>query len=182
MNIKVLSLVALAAGLALPVAAEEAAAPVPAQSVESFESWTVECATVTPEGGKTERMCEAAQTYKNQKSGNEVARVAFALAADAEGEAKTMRLALRNLVDMSFAAKPEILLGDAAFLTGEVQRCLGNACYTTFAITDEEIGKMEAAGDLKLRFPISNGSLFQIGMSSKGLKDALAVLRARVAE
>lgn len=177
------TIVGLAAVLALaaPLAAEEAA-PVPAQSVESFDSWTVECATVTPEGGKSERMCEAAQTYKNQQSGNEVARVVFALAADKEGEAKTLRLALRNLVDVSFVSPPVILLDDADFLTGEMKRCLGNACYTVFAVTEEQVGKMEAAENLKLRFPISNGSLFQIAMSSKGLKDALAVLQSRAAE
>lgn len=164
------------------VAQDAVAAPTPAQSVESFESWTVECQTVTDAAATATRLCEAAQTYKNQKTGNEVARVAFGLLADQEGGEKTMRLGMRTLVDVSFETQPDILSADSTILTGKMQRCTGGFCYTSFEVTDADLETLQAATDLKLRFPIGNGSLLQINMSANGLKDALAVLRTRSAQ
>ena len=49
-------------------------------------------------------------------------------------------------------------------------------------MTDADLETLQAATDLKLRFPIGNGSQLQIGMSANGLKDALEVLRSRSAQ
>jgi invasion protein IalB len=167
-----------AAILSHPGMAQDAT-PTPAQSVESFQSWTVECATAADDAAT--RICEAAQTYKNQKTGNEVARVAFGLLADEAGGKKTMRLGMRSLVDVSFATQPEIWSGDKSILTGQMQRCTGGFCYSSFVVTDPDLETLQAASDLKLRFPIGNGSQLQIDMSANGLKDALVVLRSRSA-
>lgn len=175
-------LAAMAAAIVTFPALAQDATPTPAQSVESFESWTVECATGTDAAATATRICEAAQTYKNQKTGNEVARVAFGLLAAEAGAEKTMRLGMRTLVDVSFATQPDILSGDATILTGKMQRCTGGFCYSTFDVTDADLETLQAATDLKLRFPIGNGSQLQIGMSANGLKDALEVLRSRSAQ
>lgn len=181
-------------------ATAQTAAPTPSRSTESFQDWAVECTSVqqakageeakagepakageeakAPEAAKLEtvRLCEAVQTYRNNKTGNEVARLAFAYDAK---DGNKLLAGMRLMVDVSFEKAPEIVDGDAAIMTGKVVRCAGQYCYAEFTVAKDSVDKLKAAKSAAVRYPISNGRTISIGLSSKGLADALKTLESR---
>lgn len=173
--------------MAGPASAQDA--PLPGKSTETFGDWSVECTTAkvsppadTAKGDRpaeaAERICEAVQSYRDTKSNTEIARLAFGISRK-EGEAGKILAGMRMIVDVSFAEKPKVVIGDEPAFEGKMQRCLGNFCYAAFALDDEETKPLEEAAAASLRFPIAGGQIVAIAISPEGLTDALKVLRAR---
>lgn len=170
-------------------------APLPGQSTESFQDWSVECTSVKKpvlaegaavKGDKPEqtaensnRICEAVQVYRNNKTGNEIARLAFAYGIKGSEKAGILLAGLRVIVDVSFKGKPSVTSGGTALFEGEFERCIGNYCYASLALPEQGAKPLEEATDPALQFPISNGRMISIKVSSKGLTDALKVIESR---
>ncbi len=189
-NMRVLgaSVAAFFIGSAMAMA-QEATAPQPTTSTESYDAWSIECTAVrvpavaadaakkivaVPES--TARICEVAQVYKNQKTGNEVARVAFAY--DPKNKGKLVG-GLRTLVDVSFDKPAQLLDGSKELTKGNFRRCISTNCFAILDITPEKLAVIGKSSALALQFPISDGKLLRIKMSSKGLNNAMSALKAR---
>jgi invasion protein IalB len=169
--------------------AQDAATPQPTTSTESYDAWSIECTAVrvpavaadaakkvaaAPE--TTARICEVAQVYKNQKTGNEVARVAFAY--DPKNKGKLVG-GIRTLVDVSFDKPTQLLDGNKELAKGNFRRCVGTNCFAILDVADDKLALIAKASALSLQFPISDGKLLRIKMSPVGLNNAMRALKAR---
>ena len=185
---------AVAGALSLaPAQAQES--PTPGRSTEAFQDWSVECTKVVQQAKaedgeqKTDdaaakqpeekRVCEAVQVYRNNKTGNEIARIAFAYAKGADDKEAALKAGLRVIVDVSFKSQPKLLDGETTLMEGAFTRCTGNYCYAEFTIGKNGTKPLAEAKKAALQFPISSGRVISIGVSPKGLTDALKVLEGR---
>ena len=177
-------------GLAGMNARAQDALPTPTQSTEAFQDWSVECSTIqppaadaaagtTPEASKApvKRICEAVQIYRNSKTGNEFARLAFAY--DQSQEAKKLVSGMRLLVDVSFESAPEILIEEQVLMAGKIARCIDQFCYAEFTVDATSLAKLKDAPKASVRYPIGNGKKINIAISSKGLAEALSTIEKR---
>ena len=185
------------AGISASYAASEEIAPVPTSSVETYGAWKLQCSNVPVAQKKDEKsdkdkkkskeekkakeqafvsVCEVVQPYMNRKSGNEIARLAFA-----KDKSKEMayRGVLRTLVDMSFKTKPAIYDGKDEIVSGQVANCSGQFCYITFDVTKDSHAKLVAAKELAFQFPLARGNSIRIKVNATGLDDALKALDKR---
>ncbi len=191
---------ALSAGILLSgFAAAQDVSPRPSRSTESFGTWNVECTRIEvpkkdadakkaadknndkdakSEDKKAEfrNICEAVQTYTNKKTGNEVARLAFAINKD---KGNKLIGGLRTLVDASFAKKPAVLDDNNEIFTGAFSRCSGTYCYVSFEVSRPQLKKLTDAKKPMLQYPIANGRMIRIGISNTGLSDAIAALGSK---
>ena len=164
--------------------------PTPSSSTESFKDWTVECTTIevkpkAEEGAaegetpktETRRLCEAVQTYRNQKTGNEVARFAFAYGGE---DRKTLKAGMRLLVDVSFEKGLKITEGEKTVMEGKMARCIGSFCYATFDLKKGALEALQEAKKPAVQYPIGNGRMISINFSSRGLKEAVELLKSRI--
>ncbi len=198
----VLQLAVIGALCACPALAQEAEAPTPSRSTESYQAWTVECTSVVsapqqkaPEAaagekpadakpkdtakpaeaaGETKRVCEAAQVFTNRNTGNEIARFVFAL--DPKG-GEALVAGMRTVVDVSMEKTAAIVDGEAEIATGKVVRCNGNFCFTLFEIDDAKVQQFLKTEKPGVQYPIASGQMLRIAMSTAGLSDALAALK-----
>jgi invasion protein IalB len=188
---------------AFPALAQEADAPTPSRSTESYQSWTVECtnlavsaeavekpaeaADAKPADAKkpadapaavaeTKRVCEAAQVFTNRKTGNEIARLVFAL--DPKGGGGLVA-GMRSVVDVSFEKGPALVDGDTEIATGKLTRCNGSYCFAMFEIDDAKIEQFLKTSKPGVQYPIATGQMLRINMSTAGLSDALAALKTK---
>jgi len=183
--------VALAASVFLANMALAQENPTPSKSIESFEAWTVECNNIqvqaaadastsgeTASDGKNyRRICEAIQTYTNQKTGNEVARLAFAVD---DKEKDNLVGGLRTLVDVSFDSSPAVMVGEDELFKGKFSRCAGIYCFVLFEkVTAKNIALLEKAEKAVVQYPIARGRILRINISTKGLSDSLKALKAK---
>lgn len=169
--------------------------PTPGRSTEAFQDWSVEC-TKVPAAAKAEegeqetgdaaakkpedtRICEAVQVYRNNKTRNEIARLAFAYAKGKDDKEAKLKAGLRVIVDVSFKSQPKLADGDTALMEGKFSRCAGKYCYAEFTIGKDGTKALEEAKKAALQFPISSGRVISINVSPKGLADALKVLEGR---
>lgn len=158
-------------------------APQPTSSTESYETWTMECSNIVmPDPAAkpgaapaAKRVCEVAQVYRNQKTGNEVARIAFGL--DDKDKTKIVG-GLRTLVDVSFDKPIQVLDGDKEISKSAFKRCVGPFCYGFFDTSEANLTALGKAAAPVLQFPISNGQLLRIRISPKGLDSALKALKS----
>jgi invasion protein IalB len=195
-----LQFVSVLALSALPAQAQEADAPTPSRSTEAYQSWTVECtnlavaaetaekpaegAEAKPADAKkpadaaaeTKRVCEAAQVFTNRKTGNEIARLVFAL--DPKG-AGGLVAGMRTVVDVSFEKAPALVDGDVEISTGKLTRCNGTYCFALFDIDDAKIEQFLKTSNPGVQYPIASGQMLRINMSTAGLSDALAALKTK---
>jgi len=192
--IKPMSVIALAVSVFLANIALAQENPTPSKSIESFQAWTVECnniqvqakapgadAATSGETGSDEkkfrRICEAIQTYTNQKTGNEVARLAFAVDDKDKGN---LVGGLRTLVDVSFDSSPAVMVGEEELFKGKFSRCAGIYCFVLFEkVTDKNIAVLEKAEKAVVQYPIARGRMLRINISTKGLSDSLKALKAK---
>jgi invasion protein IalB len=188
---------------ALPAHSQEADAPTPSRSTEAYQSWTVEStnlavaaepaekpaeaaeakpadakkpADAAADAGETKRICEAAQVFTNRKTGNEIARLVFAL--DPKGTGGLVA-GMRTVVDVSFEKGPALVDGDAEISTGKVTRCNGTYCFALFDIDDAKIEQFLKTSKPGVQYPIASGQMLRINMSTAGLSDALAALKTK---
>ena len=169
--------------------------PTPGRSTEAFQDWSVECSKVQEaakaEGGEQQtddaaakkpeekRICEAVQVYRNNKTGNEIARVAFAYAKGEGDKEEALKAGLRVIVDVSFKNQPKLVDGETTLMEGAFTRCAATYCFAEFTIGKDGTKPLEDAQKAALQFPISSGRVISIGVSPKGLADALKVLEGR---
>ncbi|MEM7067697.1 MAG: invasion associated locus B family protein [Pseudomonadota bacterium] len=169
----------LAAFSSVAVAQEN---PTPSRSVESFQSWTLECNNikVQSEGGEESyrRICEVIQPYINQQARSEVARLVFGFD---EKEPEKLVGAIRTIVNVSFESGPSILEGDTTRFIGKFNRCAGTFCYAIFDINAEGFAEFQASKNSRLQYALANGSLLTIPVNKAGLADAMKALRSRAA-
>lgn len=166
-----------------PVIAQEN--PTPSRSIESYQAWTVECSNIAipqkedaeEDAPKFRKLCEVIQTYTNQKTGNEVARMAFAFTG--EGDEKKLIGGLRTLVDVSFEKQPEITVGGEVVFEGKLTRCAGIYCFGQFELETEKLDNFKTASDAAVQYPVSNGRVIRINISTNGLSDALTALESK---
>lgn len=184
-NLAAASVFALGASLAHA----QSDAPKPSRSSESYKSWVVECTNAAPpaadakdakDAKKAEppakSACEAAQIFRNRKTGNEIARVVFALDPKGSGEVVA---GLRTVSDVSFERSPGLADGDVVIIGGKFTRCAGGACYGLLEVDSKKLSRLISAAAPEFRFPIASGQLLRIKLEMAGLEDALAVLKAR---
>ena len=169
--------------------------PTPGRSTEAFQDWSVECTKVQEQANaegseqKTDdaaakapeekRVCEAVQVFRNNKTRNEIARIAFAYAKGEDDKAVELKAGLRVIVDVSFKSQPKLADGETTLMEGSFTRCAGNYCYAEFTIGKNGTKPLVEAKKASLQFPISSGRVISIGVSPKGLGDALKVLEGR---
>lgn len=183
---------AAVAGLALgsSLAHAQSGGPTPSRSSESYKSWVVECTnaapppaeekTVTKDAKKApipaKSTCEAAQIFRNRKTGSEIARVVFAI--DPKGGGHIVA-GLRTVADVSFERNPGLTDGDVVIVNGKFTRCVGGACFGLLEIDEKKLARLISAAAPEFRFPIASGQQLRIKLEIAGLEDALAVLKAR---
>jgi invasion protein IalB len=197
-----LQFVSILALSALPAQAQEADAPTPSRSTEAYQSWTVECTNLAvaaetaqkpaegaeakpadakkpadaPAAAETKRVCEAAQVFTNRKTGNEIARLVFALDPNGSGG---LVAGMRTVVDVSFEKAPALVDGDVEISTGKLTRCSGTHCFALFDIDDAKIEQFLKTSKPGVQYPIASGQMLRINMSTAGLSDALAALKKK---
>ena len=188
---------------ATSVAAQEA--PKPSKTVESIQTWTVECNSIVVRARKSSKkedskkvaagkkkttadkqssdkkkfrqISEAIQTYTNRKTGNEIARLAFAVN---KKKKSTFVAGLRTIVDVSFSRKPSIVVDGKELLSGRFSRCAARHCYVLFSdVTERKLAKLASSKAVALQYPISRGQMLRIKISTKGLSDSLKALKAK---
>lgn len=167
---------ALILALCAPLPALAEGAPQPDRSSETFEQWTVQCETApatTPEA-KAAKLCEMVQAYTNNRTGNEVARLAFA--PDEKG---ALTLILRSVADLSFASPPQVTIGADQTVAGTWLRCRDQFCYARFDITADQIAALGNASEASVQFALSNDQVLRIAVGTKGAKAALAALNTK---
>ena len=190
--------IAAAGSVAAGAAMAEDIAPVPTSSVETYGAWKLQCSNVPqPAAKKDEKkdskkkdekkkaadkvefktFCEVVQPYMNRKSGNEIARLAFAVSGDEKK--KGYRAVLRTLVDVSFEKMPGIFDGDQEIAAGKFLNCAGQFCYMTFDISKDAQKKLMDAKKPAFQFPLARGNMIRISMANKGLGDALNALSGK---
>lgn len=176
---------ALALGLGFtPAFAQEN--PTPSRSIESYQAWTVECSNIAippkadakEDDPKFRKVCEVIQTYTNQKTGNEVARMAFAYTGEDKKKRKLVG-GLRTLVDVSFEKKPEITIDGKVVFEGKLTRCQGIYCFGQFDLDKKKLEDFKKAEKAAVQYPVSNGRVIRINISTNGLADALTALEAK---
>ncbi len=159
--------------------------PVPNRLTEAYGSWTVECTNVkvpakTDDGSEGEPesrlICEAGQTFTNQKTGNEVAKLVFAVDAD---DSEKLIVAARIIVDASFEKTPSLVDGEEEIATGKFTRCSGSFCFMQFDVDNDKVDQLTAAESPGLQYPIANGRVIRINIAADGLVDALAALKSK---
>lgn len=185
-----------AAMTATPALAQDTEAPTPSRSTESYESWTLECTSVAvappaPEAkaadakkveeqpvaaGEVKRVCEAAQVFTNRKTGNEIARMVFALDPKGSG---SLVAGMRTVVDVSFEKKPALVDGETELAGGSFTRCSNGFCYALFVVDEKQVEQFAQTKAPAVQFPIASGQLLRMNMSTAGLKNALAALKAK---
>lgn len=204
-NLKSIAGVVLAGSITLTSGAfaQEEAVPVPGNLVESYQSWRVECNNVSvpkpaarKEGEETKQegdeaaknpetevrqLCDAFQVYNNNKSGNEIVRFIFSYTGE-KGKDRKLIAGIRTLVDISFQSKPQVAVDGKELVSGEFVRCSGTYCYTRFDISDKQVAQLQEARDATFQYPLASGRVIRIRMSSAGLSDALASLKAKEAK
>lgn len=192
-----LQIALLAAVTASPAFAQETEAPAPSRSTESYESWTLECTSVSVAppaaadakpadtkkdeeqpavAGEVKRVCEAAQVFTNRKTGNEIARMVFAL--DPKGTGGLVA-GMRTLVDVSFEKKPALVDGETELASGSITRCNNGFCYVLFSIDDKKVEQFAQTKAPAVQFPIASGQMLRMNMSTAGLNNALTALKAK---
>jgi len=179
----VVSALALGAFIA-PVLAQEN--PTPSRSIESYQSWTVECSNIAippkedakEDDPKFRKLCEVIQTYTNQKTGNEVARMAFAYTGEDKKKRKLVG-GLRTLVDVSFEKRPEITVDGKVVFEGKLSRCAGIYCFGQFELDKKKMDSFKTAEKAAVQYPVSNGRVIRINISTNGLADALTALETK---
>lgn len=155
--------------------------PTPSRSVESFQSWTVECNNIevaVSDSAETQfnRICEVIQTYYNSKTRTEVARLVFGID---EKNPDTLVGAIRTVVNVSFQNNASIVSEEKEIFSGSFSRCIGTYCYAQLPVTDESFSALEGAENAQLQYALGNGALLSIPISNNGLSDAMKALKAR---
>jgi len=123
---------------------------------------------------ETRTICEAVQPYRNRKTNNEVARMAVAV--DSKDKKKIVAV-LRTLIDVSFEGTPAIVDDGKDIVKGKFQSCLNKYCFIRFSLEKKSFDALTKSKKLGVQYPLSNGKLIRIGMSSEGLVDAVSTLR-----
>ncbi len=202
----VLQLAAIAVLSASPALAQEAEAPTPSRSTESYQAWTVECTSVAAAPEQKADAAAAGEKPADAKPAD--AKAADAKAADAAAETKRVCEAaqiftnrntgneiarfvfaldakdtakfvagMRTVVDVSTDKNAAIVDGETEIATGKVVRCSGNFCYTLFEIDDAKVEQFLKTEKPGVQYPIASGQMLRIAMSTAGLADALASLK-----
>jgi invasion protein IalB len=203
-----LQLATLAALAAMPAFAQEAEAPTPSRSTESYQAWTVECTSVAAapvepaadakaaegaEGAAKAKPAEAAGEAKpaagETKRICEAAQVftnrktgneiaRFVFALDPKGSGALVA-GMRTIVDVSMEKSAAIVDGETEIATGKIVRCTGNYCFAMFEIDDKKVEQFLKTAQPGVQYPIATGQMLRISMSTAGLADALAALKKK---
>jgi len=86
---------------------------------------------------------------------------------------------LRTLVDVSFEKKPSITINDKVAFEGKLTRCAGIYCFGQFDLEKKKLESLKKAEKAAVQYPVSNGRVIRINISTKGLSDALTALEAK---
>lgn len=126
---------------------------------------------------KAIKQCVAFQAYRNNKSNNEIARIAFQY--DGEGNSRKLLLYLRTLTNVNFENNPAVYIDGKKLGEGKFTQCAGGFCYGKFDIDAAGIKKILESKKPSWNYFVTKGRSFPINIGKKGLKDALASLKAK---
>lgn len=190
------SVLALAAFHAIVIffagsACAQDATNVPSSTMETYNDWNLACANVptapaaaadptkkdaatTAPATATVNVCEVSQLYNNKANGMEVARMSF---FDNPANKDQVDAGLRVPVDVSFDKPVRVIDGDKELLKAGFKRCAGKYCYAVFENVSSQLQALGAAAALSFEYPVSNGQVVHVPMSSRGLINALDALK-----
>lgn len=181
-----------AASQAQDVITEQTEIKPPISTKKQFGSWVLECLEFTPKKSAKgtgpipkpgsipdyelprQKSCQAVQTFKNKKSGNEFARIA--VTPDTTRKNRTV-IGLRTPVDVSFDVPIRINFTKKRFLDGRFKRCIKTHCFAFLRPTKNQLTALLNAKKPSLQFPISDGRSIRFPFSSDGLKSALDAVK-----
>ena len=171
---------------------EKPAVKPPVSTKKQFGSWVLECLEFTPKKSAKgtgpipkpgsipnyefprQKSCQAVQTFKNKKTGNEFARIA--VTPDPKKKNRTV-IGLRTPVDVSFDVPIRINITKKRVLDGRFKRCIKTHCFAFLRPTKNQLAALQKAEKPPLQFPISDGRSIHFPFSSEGLKSALYAVK-----
>lgn len=171
---------------------EQTAIKPPVSTKKQFGSWILECLEFTPKKSAKgtgpipkpgsipdyelprQKSCQAVQSFKNKKSGNEFARIA--MTPDPIRKNITI-IGLRTPVDVSFDVPIRVNITKKRFVEGRFKRCIKTHCFAFLRPTKNQLAALLKAKNPSLQFPISDGRSIRFPFSSDGLKSALDAVK-----
>lgn len=173
----------------------DAQTPDATKSQKVYGAWILECAILDqkpsakttgpiPRPGSIpdfelpkRKACQVTQTFKNKKTGNEFARLAFA--PDPKRK-NGMVIGLRTPVDVSFDVPVRVSITEKKFVDGHFKRCVKEHCFAFLFPKPSDLKTLNNAKNATLQFPISDGRSIRFPMSTNGLESAIDALKKNI--
>jgi invasion protein IalB len=168
-------LAALAALAATAALAQETETQPPTSLSETYDTWTVQCATPQQEGQPAKRQCQMTQELLQQESRQRMLLVAV---TKGEGNAKATLVLPFGLL-LSEGIRIEI--GQQEFARGAFRTCLPAGCIVEIDLPQEAIGELQAGETASVLMTANNNQPVKTNISLKGFAAAYKRLIALAA-